>query len=191
MKKFLSLILVMLMVVGLAACGKTDQPAGEQQPAEGQQPTQETPAAAAYAETVTVAIDVLPSSYDPGSNTFPIINRIVYDELINYNKLTKELEPALATAWEWVGDNCDVLHLDLREGVTFQNGNPFTAEDVEYTLARNANTNIAGYYDHCEIISDYSLDVYLSAGNSDFPYILTNTLYAGVIDKVSCVAYPD
>lgn len=192
MKKFLSLILVMLMVAALAACGKTDQPAaGGQQPADGQQPAQNTPAAASYAETVTVAIDVLPSSYDPGSNTFPIINRIVYDELINYNKLTKELEPALATAWEWVGDNCDVLHLDLREGVTFQNGNPFTAEDVEFTLARNANANIAGYYDHCEIISDYSLDVHLSAGNSDFPYILTNTLYAGVIDKESCEADPD
>ena len=183
MKKLLSLLLAAIMTLSLAACGSKNEPSD--------QTDQDATAKKAYAENVTVAIDVLPSSYDPSSNAFPVINRLVYDELINYNKQTKELEPALATAWEWVGDDCTVLHLDLREGVTFQNGNPFTAEDVEYTLSHNSNANIAGYYDHCEILGDYSVNICLSSGNSDFPYILTNTLYAGVIDKESCEADAD
>ena len=140
---------------------------------------------------VTVAIDVIPSSYDPSSNAFPVLNRLVYDELVNYNKVTKELEPALATKWEWVGDDRKVLHMELREGVQFHNGNPFTAEDVEFSLSRNGNSNISGYYDHCEIQGDYSLDIHLQSGNADFVSLLTNTLYAGIVDKESCEADPD
>lgn len=193
MKKTFALFLAVLMVLSLAACGSSSEtPTAATQGGAQQEGTAAADnSAKAYAEKVTVAIDVLPSSYDPSSNTFPIINRLVYDELINYNKLTKELEPALATAWEWVGDDCNKLHLTLREGVTFQNGNPFTAEDVEYSLAHNSNANIAGYYDHCEIENDYSVTICLSNGNADFPYILTNTLYAGIVDKESCEADAD
>lgn len=181
MKKILSILLVLVMVLGLAACGekKTEEPQAA------------TPSEPTYADHVTVGIDVLPSSYDASSNAFPMINRLVYDELINYNKVTQELEPALATDWSWKDEASTVLHLDLRQGVTFHNGNPFTAEDVEFTLAHNGNANIAGYYDHCEIENDHSLDVVLKSGSADFVYILTNTLYAGVMDKESSTEDPD
>ena len=181
MKKYLSLILAVLMVLGLAACS------GEGETA----PAAEATGEVTYAEHVTVAIDVLPSSYDASSMAFPMIARLVYDELINYNKVTGDLEPALATAWQWLDEGSTILHFDLREGVTFHNGNPFTAEDVEFTLAHNGNSNVAGYYDHCEIKGDYSIDVYLKSGSADFVYILTNTLYAGIMDKESVEADPD
>jgi len=62
---------------------------------------------------------------------------------------------------------------------------------VEFTLAHNGNANIAGYYDHCEIQGDYSIDIHLKSGSADFVYILTNTLYAGIMDKESVEADPD
>lgn len=170
MKKVLSLVLTALMILSLGVTAVAEP---------------------AWQDQVTVAIDVLPNTLDPSSNAFPVLNQMVYDELINYNKLTKELEPALATAWSWVGDDSTVLHLDLCEGVVFHNGNPFTAEDVEFSLAHNSNANIAGYYDHCEIAGDYSVDVYLSNGNADFPYMLANALYAGILDKETCEADAD
>ena len=197
MKKILSLILALVMMFSVLACAsepESAQPAASSDSAAA--PAQQADPKAAdpnvrYAEHVTVAIDVLPSSMDPSSNAFPIINRLVYDELINYNKVTEELEPALATAWQWLDEGSTILHLDLREGVTFHNGNPFTAADVEFSLAHNGNANIAGSYDHCDIKSDYSVDIYLSGGAADFVYILTNTLYAAILDKESCEADPE
>lgn len=199
MKRIVAFLLALMMLLSLAACGaKTEAPAEEpkveatmgneglnQEVVVGTEPNVK------YVEHMIMAIDTMPTTFDPGSNTAPVLNCLVWNELIGYNKLTKELEPELATAWEWVGDDCKVLHLELREGVKFQNGNDFTAADVEYTLSTCANTNIASYYDHCDIKNDYSVDVYLSNANADFISILTNTLYAGVKDKESCEADPD
>ena len=44
------------------------------------------------------------------------------------------LEPDLATEWERVDDT--TWRFKLREGVTFHNGNPFTADDVVYSFKR-------------------------------------------------------
>ncbi|MBP0651992.1 ABC transporter substrate-binding protein, partial [Mycobacterium tuberculosis] len=40
--------------------------------------------------------------------------------------------PYLATAWTWVDPL--TLDLDLRQGVTFHDGAPFTADDVVFTF---------------------------------------------------------
>jgi peptide/nickel transport system substrate-binding protein len=45
------------------------------------------------------------------------------------------LEPDLATAWE-LGDDGVTWRFDLRDGVTFHNGNPFNADDVVYSFER-------------------------------------------------------
>lgn len=45
-----------------------------------------------------------------------------------------EIEPDLSTDWEIVDDTTYVFN--LREGVTFHNGQPFTSEDVKYTFER-------------------------------------------------------
>lgn len=199
MKRIVALLLALMMLLSLAACGSQAEAPAEEPAVEAtmsneglnQEVVVGTEPNVKYVEHMIMAIDTMPTTFDPGSNSAPVLNQMVYNELINYNKLTKEPEPELATSWEWVGDDCTVLHLELREGVKFQNGNDFTAADVEYTLSTCANTNIANYYDHCDIKSDYSLDVCLSNANADFISILTNTLYAGVKDKESCEADPD
>jgi len=47
------------------------------------------------------------------------------------------LEPDLATAWE-LGDDGVTWRFNLREGVTFHNGNPFNADDVVYSFKRQS-----------------------------------------------------
>ncbi|KAA0968900.1 ABC transporter substrate-binding protein [Aureimonas fodinaquatilis] len=56
----------------------------------------------------------------------------VCDNLLARNPETRDYEPNLATSYDWVDDV--TLNVKLREGVTFHGGEPFTAEDVKYTL---------------------------------------------------------
>ena len=53
-----------------------------------------------------------------------------------------QLSPCLATAWH---ESEDGLRYDfmLREGVTFQNGDPFTAEDVQFSFERYKGASAA------------------------------------------------
>jgi peptide/nickel transport system substrate-binding protein len=55
-----------------------------------------------------------------------------FDCLVYRDPLTMEIKPALATAWKQVDPT--TIDFTLREGVTFQNGDPFTADDVVYTI---------------------------------------------------------
>ena len=57
----------------------------------------------------------------------------VYEGLVRWNKELK-IEPALAESWEALSDTQWRFH--LRQGVTFHNGNPFTADDVIFSFER-------------------------------------------------------
>ena len=57
----------------------------------------------------------------------------VFDTLI-YRNADLELVPGLATSWDLVDDT--TWRLTLREGVTFHDGTPFTADDVKFSLER-------------------------------------------------------
>src|SRR3982074_3246878 len=51
-----------------------------------------------------------------------------FDCLVYRDPTTMEMKPALATSWKQV--DATTIEFTLREGVTFQNGDPLTAEDV-------------------------------------------------------------
>jgi peptide/nickel transport system substrate-binding protein len=55
-----------------------------------------------------------------------------FDCLVYRDPVTMEIKPALATSWKQV--DATTIDFTLREGVTFQNGDPFTADDVVYTI---------------------------------------------------------
>lgn len=57
----------------------------------------------------------------------------VYEGLVRWDRDLK-LEPALAERWEIKSDTEWRFH--LRQGVTFHNGNPFTADDVVFSYER-------------------------------------------------------
>lgn len=84
-----------------------------------------------------------PTGWDPhinyGATTYSFQNNI-YEQLIRYS--TKgTLEPGLAVRWENPDPTTYVFH--LRKGVKFHSGNPFTAEDVKFSLERIQNPETA------------------------------------------------
>lgn len=56
----------------------------------------------------------------------------IYEPLIIFNLATGETQPWLATAWEFSPDSL-TLTFTIREGVTWSDGQPFTAKDVAFT----------------------------------------------------------
>jgi peptide/nickel transport system substrate-binding protein len=59
----------------------------------------------------------------------------VYEGLVKLNQQTGEIEPALAQSWTVSPDGL-VYDFTLRDGVTFSNGQPFTADDVKFSIER-------------------------------------------------------
>lgn len=92
----------------------------------------------AGATEMRIAIASDPDALDPAT-TGTLAARQVFatmcDKLINIDKDVKFV-PGLATEWKW-SDDMMHLTLKLREGVTFQDGEPFNAEAVVYNINRD------------------------------------------------------
>ena len=53
--------------------------------------------------------------------------------LVRVNRLTQDLEPGLATSWK-VTNGGKTITFQLRDGLRFSDGTPFSADDVAYTM---------------------------------------------------------
>jgi|TARA_B100000929_G_scaffold56026_2_gene41779 peptide/nickel transport system substrate-binding protein len=89
-----------------------------------------------------IGVADLPATLEPGkelSNVGTRVNYSIFDTLIRRDFLSaeggggSELVPSLATSWQRLDDL--TLEVTLREGVTFHNGAPLTAEDVAFTFS--------------------------------------------------------
>jgi peptide/nickel transport system substrate-binding protein len=78
--------------------------------------------------------DLVPTGlFTNSSQTTDTLIGQVYDSLIDYPLDSLDPEPRLATSWETSEDGLTTT-LDLREGVTFQDGSPLTSEDVAFSI---------------------------------------------------------
>ncbi|MFW5972044.1 MAG: ABC transporter substrate-binding protein [Bacillota bacterium] len=75
-----------------------------------------------------------PSSWNPFIPASEAVGTggLAYEFLFQYDPLNNELVPWLAESGEWTSD--DVYVLELRDGITFSDGEEFTAEDVAFTF---------------------------------------------------------
>jgi len=53
--------------------------------------------------------------------------------LVRVNRITQNVEPALAASWKTL-EGGRTIRFELRRGVSFSDGTPFTADDVVYTM---------------------------------------------------------
>ena len=91
-----------------------------------------------HAQTLRIGLAEDPDVLDPTqARTF--VGRIVFaamcDKLVDIDENLK-IVPQLATSWEWSADN-KALTMKLRQGVTFQDGEPFNAEAVKFNIERH------------------------------------------------------
>jgi peptide/nickel transport system substrate-binding protein len=85
----------------------------------------------------------------------------VYEPLVNRDRNYK-LTPGLATSWKQTSPT--VWHFDLRKGVQFHDGTPFTADDVifSYERAKSEGSDMKTYVGQIKEIkklNDHSIDI--------------------------------
>ncbi len=102
------------------------------------------------------------------------IFRQVYDSVVGLT-LDMELAPALATEWEYLGDN--TWRFKLREGVTFHDGSPMTAEDVVFSIMREKDsrfyTALFGGISEAKAVDGLTVDVISTAPDPILPRKMT------------------
>ncbi|CAM3714846.1 ABC transporter substrate-binding protein [Marinicrinis lubricantis] len=94
-----------------------------------------------------------------GNPAFPInygnSRELIYETLFMINMLDGNLEPLLGTEYSWSDDL--TLHIELNPDAKWNDGTPFTSDDVVYTykLADKYEINWTSYWDY---ISDVTAD---------------------------------
>ncbi len=142
--------------------------------------TASTLALPAESEEFTWAVTTDPQTMDPHAvNSAPVLGFLnnVYEGLVRRGK-DMSVEPALATAWEPIGDGAG-WRFTLREGVTFQDGAEFNADDVIFSYERassEASDTRSWFASVSEAIKvdDYTVDFMMSAPNPIFPGSIAN-----------------
>ena len=112
------------------------------------------------------------------------------ENLVFNNPHTNILEPVLATKWT-SNSTGDVWTFTLRDGVTFNNGQPMTADDVVYSFQAQTNPNVyvnaASAFtgvltnDGVEKVDDTTVAFHLKGPNGNFPYLISSDNYNMVI----------
>jgi peptide/nickel transport system substrate-binding protein len=89
-----------------------------------------------YSEAAVGNVSVL-NPILPDNSTSDDINRLIFSGLTQYNA-ERQVVPDLATSWE-VSNDGKTYTFHLRKGVEWQDGVPFTADDVVFTLTAIQN----------------------------------------------------
>jgi len=105
--------------------------------------------------------------YATSKRTAQLVIRNMLENLVVRDPATGQAKPALATGWRWIDPT--ILHLELRRGVTFHDGSPFTADDVVFTVdyikdaANNATFAKAdyGFIKKAEKVDDFTVRLLL------------------------------
>ncbi len=135
MKKVGSLLLAVLMVLSLAACGKTP---AEPTQTPSTQPSTETPTTEATEPAPTYAIDTLTVGTTAaietavfGEYNFDMLASGVSELPLVYQDTKGEYHPLLAT---YATEDAATWTYTIQDGKTWSDGAPVTAEDILFTL---------------------------------------------------------
>jgi peptide/nickel transport system substrate-binding protein len=120
-----------------------------------------------------------PDDYDPykGYNSRRhLIFGVVYNTLVTYDPINKEIQPNLAKDW-FVSNDSKHWTFILRDDVLFHDGSKFTAYNVKFTLGRLFDPNNPAYFDVNEV--ERTL---FEEHAKNFDSITVNSLYSVTIN---------
>ena len=204
MKKILSLLLVLVMILGLTACGNNTDPTQ----APGTNPAGQTNApdqtqapdpSKTYVKELKVGV-AAPDQMDPQklmNNASDTVYKMIYNQLVVWNFAERKLEPELATSWDISDDGLEYT-FHLRDDVTFSNGQKLEADDVVFTFKERAKAVEAegGSYqlsDLTKILDDViavdatTVKLILKQPNADIIYRLYLQPYS-IFNREACEA---
>lgn len=137
----------------------------------------------AHAAAVTIGLTGEPVNFDltttAGSAIPQVLMNNVYEGLVHLDQ-EGEVQPKLAESWT-VSEDGTTYDFTLQEGVTFANGEEFTADDVKFSLERIAtdwkiNLGKMAVLDHVEVVSPTEARVVLTRPSNTWLYDMTGTV---------------
>lgn len=168
MKSLLCLLLALVMVLGMTACGgksTDDAQTDDSTAADGSTEAAASGTTRKDPDTLTVAVSAAVNTLDPHqANLAQAINALnpVYETLVRYDE-NGELQGLLAESWEQIDDLS--WQFNLRHGVKFHNGEEMKASDVLFSIQRATGDKGVGVShvmyivdgEACEAPDDYTV----------------------------------
>lgn len=150
MKKIVALVLAMVMVLSLAACGGSSAPTATAAPAASGDAAPAAPAAAAEGDKVlNVMVEVEVESLDPQVAT----DGTSFEVMANFTDGLTQMDadgaaiPAIAESWD-VSPDGTVYTFHLRQDANWSNGTPVTADDFIFAWQRAVDPALASEYSY-------------------------------------------
>ncbi len=94
-----------------------------------------------------------------------VVSRQICDDLLYRDPDTNEYKPLLAKSYKWL--DATTMEFELRQGITFHNGEKFDADDVVFTINHmNTDERVLvkrnlNWIDRCEKTGPYQVKLYL------------------------------
>ena len=147
-KAWLLTIVSIMVVLVLAACGNNKNVTTSSSDAAGKSTDVDASGAASATGAgnkshLNVALFWLGSSLDPAEewNGWTLTRAAIGETLVQFDEQMK-MVPKLADKWDRIDDK--TWHFHIRDGVTFHNGNPVTADAVKKSIERSISLNERG-----------------------------------------------
>lgn len=194
MKRLLAVVLAVVMLMSLAACGSntaapttaaTNTPAQTQapQPAE----TEATEAPVKMVDSLTIAITKDENTLSPFtyvSGTGLTANRLIYDTLFTTDLNNNVIPWMVEDDYEVVDSKA--FTLTLKEGLKFHNGNPVTPEDIKFSFEYPANQNVSGQRKVCNQIESIEIldnrTIQFTLKNTNVNFLRDGFAYIRILD---------
>jgi peptide/nickel transport system substrate-binding protein len=154
-----------------------------------------------HGDTLRVAIGIDPDTLDPAAQTTTTSAQIVdmmVETLVKVNE-KGGVDPLLATKWESSSDGL-TWTFTLRQGIKFQDGTPFNAAAVKFSIDRLLNPNtfraLPGVLggktgiDHTDVVDDSHVKFTLKTPLAPFLAAMTQT-GVGIISPASVNVAPN
>lgn len=170
-KRISSLVLALCMTSGLlAGCGSSSSSGSSAAPGSAS-------TAGEAKNTLTVALTDEPdylSTCDTDSLMSAQMNLLTYNGLTRIDMET--LQPVLDLADSYTQDSDTEWTFSLKKGVTFQNGDPFTAEDVkdsiEYAQSFDRTATYTGSIAEVQVVDENTVKIITTAPDPNLLYDL-------------------
>lgn len=146
LSKVCALLLALVMLFGLCACGQS----GGKEPAVqadesasdiGAPAAEAEPAASEPVEEINIgtysnyAVSGLDATFVNTSNCAYMIFNLCFDQMFYVDPVTNEMTSDIFESWEYSDDYLE-LTLKLKDGIYFSNGTQMTGEDILYTISQ-------------------------------------------------------
>ncbi len=125
-------------------------------------------------------VDLVDPCMAARQNVGRVVSENVNEMMVEFDYVNGGLLPRLATEWSQLDDA--TWQFTLRDGVTFHDGSPFTAQDVAFTLERNKKPELTcevggKYFGGMEfttnIVDDYTIEITTNPPSPILPLLMT------------------